>query len=103
MSRVDQRFEELQAERDELVKGLESPFWARLKTALHGQLAARRNGLVATPINGLDAAFEAARLQAEVGALQLAIRLPEILLADVEADIKSALEAIREEEQNGEY
>lgn len=92
---AEQSLERLMAVRDELIRGLQTDFWARVRTALHGQLTSRRNALCTLTIGGLDAAFEAARLQAEIGLLQLAMRLPDLLLSDVEADIRRLQEEDR--------
>jgi hypothetical protein len=87
----EQRIEELQARREYLFNGMQGKFWLELHKILYGQLLNRRNALFSLSIRGLDSAFEAASLQAEVAMLQFVMNLPAILLKDTEEDIKSML------------
>lgn len=75
------------------------PGWSVLRELVHGQVTLRRQSIFSIPINGVEDAFKLANEKSEIAGLQLAMKLPEILLEDLEKDLRLLLE-IEEEERD---
>lgn len=94
----DTRLEDKFAQKKQVEELLEHPGWKIVAATLVAQVRARRIGVFGKQISGLDSAFELAAVQGECAGVQLALGMPEIILADLAADINVLLTEEREKE-----
>jgi len=86
--------DDLRKREHDLKNGQAGAFWKEIRQLLYGQNIACKMGHPV--LSKLDDAFEVARLQGKMEALQLAMSLPDILLEDVRAEIQAAIAADQE-------
>lgn len=91
------RLEELRGQKSAL-EGLFKDFgWRLIEEALKAQVRARRISDFSQGISSIDDAFKSANAKSEIAGMQLALRMPEILLDDVKRDLEVLLAEEREE------
>ena len=93
---VEDRLEELYQARRDLQSLLEHKGWVAYKATIDQQIRVRRTTVFQKSISDLSGCFELTRLQAETAGLQLALAMPELIMADITEDI--AVETAKEEE-----
>ena len=101
---VVERMEEIRAKKQRFQTLVALPEWKEYAAIIEAQIILRRTTEFATPINSMDAAFLSATAKAEIGALQLAINMPELYIKDMENDLANAvieLENLQPIEQEG--
>jgi hypothetical protein len=87
---------EARAKQTQLKDLVTHPGWSLLRELVHGQVTLRRQSIFSSHIQSLEDAFKLASEKSEIAGLQLAIKLPEILLEDLENDLRLLLEIEQE-------
>ncbi len=98
---LEQRIAELRLQKAQLVDLMQHPGYLALTQGIAGQIRARRNAIAHAQLTSVDAVFKVVADQHEAAGLLLAGNVCGMILEDVEADLKRALELQAERDEEG--
>jgi hypothetical protein len=77
-----------------------SPGWAQLLEILNEQFKVREQAVFLTPCNSIDQTLEQEYKKGEGAALLLVMKMPDVIIANMEEEVRTTLAQLEKENQN---